>query len=84
DEDGDGGQERDQGQSPDRDRDEERDQDQDRERDEDQERRELSQTIRFLSQVALRKYRCLTAAVTCTTVMGVSAALLVVLRPVLD
>lgn len=49
----------------------------------DQERRELSQTIRFLSQVAVHKYRCVTAAVACTAVMGVSAGLLVVLRPVL-
>ncbi|MCD9880544.1 Pycsar system effector family protein [Streptomyces guryensis] len=47
------------------------------------ERRELSQTVRFLAQVAVRKYRCLTAAVVCTAVMGVSAGLLVVLRPVL-
>ncbi|KDN79127.1 Pycsar system effector family protein [Streptomyces olindensis] len=51
--------------------------------DPDKERGELSQTIRFLSQVAVRKYRCVTAAVLCTTVMGVSAGLLVVLRPVL-
>ncbi|MEU0009000.1 Pycsar system effector family protein [Streptomyces sp. NPDC006314] len=49
----------------------------------DQERRELSQTIRFFSQVAVRKYRCVTAAVVCTAVMGVSAGLLVVLRPAL-
>lgn len=53
-------------------------------RDSDQERKELSQTIRFLSQVAVRKYRCVTAAVVCTAVMGLSAGLLVVLRPVLD
>ncbi|MCX3286788.1 DUF5706 domain-containing protein [Streptomyces sp. NEAU-H22] len=53
-------------------------------RDTDQERKELSQTIRFLSQVAVRKYRCVTAAVVCTAVMGLSAGLLVVLRPVLD
>ncbi|MEU4487613.1 Pycsar system effector family protein [Streptomyces purpurascens] len=52
--------------------------------DPDQEREELSQTIRFLSQVAVRKYRCVTAAVGCTAVMGVSAGLLVVLRPVLN
>ena len=52
-------------------------------RDTDQERKELSQTIRFLSQVAVRKYRCVTAAVVCTAVMGLSAGLLVVLRPVL-
>ncbi|MFH9587068.1 Pycsar system effector family protein [Streptomyces luteogriseus] len=53
-------------------------------RDTDRERSELSQTIRFLSQVAVRKYRCVTAAVVCTAVMGLSAGLLVVLRPVLD
>ncbi|WP_432156340.1 Pycsar system effector family protein [Streptomyces sp. bgisy153] len=47
----------------------------------DEERGELSRTIRFLSQVALRKYRCVTGAVTCTAVMGVCAGLLVVLRP---
>ncbi|NEC30599.1 hypothetical protein G3I31_18030 [Streptomyces sp. SID9913] len=47
------------------------------------ERRELSQTIRFLARVAVRKYRCLTGAVVCTAVMGVSAGLLVVLRPLL-
>ncbi|MET9761540.1 Pycsar system effector family protein [Streptomyces sp. NPDC006372] len=51
--------------------------------DPDRERGELSQTIRFLSQVAVRKYRCVTAAVVCTALMGVSAGLLVVLRPVL-
>ncbi|WP_371598609.1 Pycsar system effector family protein [Streptomyces sp. NBC_00564] len=47
------------------------------------ERKELSQTVRFLAQVAVRKYRCLNAAVVCTTTMGVSAGLLVVLRPLL-
>src|SRR5690606_30478245 len=47
------------------------------------ERRELSQTVRFLARVAVRKYRCLTGAVGCTAVMGVSAGLLVVLRPLL-
>ncbi|MGR4850680.1 Pycsar system effector family protein [Streptomyces sp. LARHCF252] len=52
--------------------------------DPDREREELSQTIRFLSQVAVRKYRCVTGAVGCTAVMGVSAGLLVVLRPVLN
>ncbi|MBX9365701.1 Pycsar system effector family protein [Streptomyces massasporeus] len=51
--------------------------------DPDAEREELSRTIRFLSQVAVRKYRCVTAAVICTAVMGLSAGLLVVLRPVL-
>ncbi|EFL32841.1 conserved hypothetical protein [Streptomyces viridochromogenes DSM 40736] len=50
----------------------------------DRERGELSQTIRFLSQVAVRKYRCVTAAVVCTAFMGASAGLLVVLRPVLE
>ncbi|MEV5882758.1 hypothetical protein AB0L74_08570 [Streptomyces sp. NPDC052020] len=82
------GQEREREQEQDRvrerEREQERDPGQDRERDPDQERRELSQTIRFLSQVAVRKYRCLTAAVACTAVMGISAALLVVLRPVLN
>ncbi|MER6127586.1 Pycsar system effector family protein [Streptomyces sp. NPDC001795] len=48
------------------------------------ERQELSRTIRFLARVAVRKYRCLTAAVVCTAVMGVSAGLLVVLRPLLS
>lgn len=48
-----------------------------------QERRELSGMIRFLSLVAVRKYRCLAAAVTCTAAMGTAAALLVVLRPLL-
>lgn len=48
------------------------------------ERRELSQTVRFLARVAVSKYRCLTGAVVCTAVMGVGAALLVVLRPLLS
>ncbi|WP_055490400.1 Pycsar system effector family protein [Streptomyces sp. TP-A0356] len=48
------------------------------------ERRELSRAIRFLARVALRKYRCLTGAVVCTTVMGVSAGLLVALCPLLS
>ncbi|MFC9507829.1 Pycsar system effector family protein [Streptomyces sp. NPDC057002] len=52
--------------------------------DPEREREELSQTIRFLSRVAVRKYRCVTAAVGCTAVMGVCAGLLVVLRPVLN
>ncbi|MCX4973670.1 MULTISPECIES: hypothetical protein [unclassified Streptomyces] len=51
--------------------------------DETVDRRELSQTVRFLARVALRKYRFLTGAVVCTTVMGASAGLFVVLRPVL-
>ncbi|MFD8215005.1 Pycsar system effector family protein [Streptomyces sp. NPDC059697] len=46
-------------------------------------RQELSCTIRFLARVAVRKYLCLTAAVLCTTAMGVSAGLLVVARPLL-
>ncbi|MFJ9380126.1 Pycsar system effector family protein [Streptomyces sp. NPDC101455] len=46
-------------------------------------RQELSYTIRFLARVAVRKYLCLTAAVLCTTTMGVSAGLLVVARPLL-
>ncbi|MFI0710762.1 hypothetical protein ACH4SK_08915 [Streptomyces inhibens] len=50
----------------------------------DQEHRELSELIRFLSRTAVRKYRYVTAAVACTAVMGVSAGLLVVLRPVLN
>lgn len=45
--------------------------------------RELSCTIRFLARVAVRKYRCLTAAVLCTAAMGVSAGLLVTARPLL-
>ncbi|MGW7044991.1 Pycsar system effector family protein [Streptomyces avermitilis] len=51
--------------------------------DEATDRRELSHTVRFLARVALRKYRCLTGAVVCTAVMGTSAGLFVVLRPVL-
>lgn len=46
-------------------------------------RQELSCTIRFLAGVAVRKYRCLAAAVLCTAAMGVSAGLLVVARPLL-
>ncbi|TXS56203.1 hypothetical protein [Streptomyces sp. t39] len=49
--------------------------------DEAAERRELSLTVRFLAGVAVRKYRCLTVAVACTAVMGVSAGLGVVLLP---
>ncbi|MFI1419568.1 hypothetical protein ACH4VX_16505 [Streptomyces sp. NPDC020731] len=48
------------------------------------ERGELSQTVRFLAGVAVSKYRWLTGAVVCTAVMGVSAGLLVVLRPLLS
>ncbi|MFG2625349.1 Pycsar system effector family protein [Streptomyces sp. NPDC048473] len=51
--------------------------------DEASDRRELSQVIRFLARVAVLKYRCLTGAVVCTAVMGTSAGLSVVLRPVL-
>lgn len=47
------------------------------------ERLELSQTIRFLSQVAVRKFRWVTATVICTSVMGGCAGTLMVLRPVL-
>ncbi|MEU3599985.1 Pycsar system effector family protein [Streptomyces sp. NPDC006798] len=47
------------------------------------ERLELSQTIRFLSQVAVRKYRWVTATVVCTSVMGGCAGTLMVLRPIL-
>ena len=46
-------------------------------------RQELSCTIRFLAGVAVRKYRCLTVAVVCSAVMGVSAGLLVTARPLL-
>ena len=48
------------------------------------ERRELSETVRFLARVAVSKYRRLTGAVVCTAVMGVSAGLLVVVRPLLS
>ncbi|MFD4945485.1 hypothetical protein ACFWNT_23880 [Streptomyces sp. NPDC058409] len=51
--------------------------------DEAADRRELSHTVRFLARVAVRKYRCLTGAVVCTAVMGVSAGLSVTLQPVL-
>ncbi|MGW7330774.1 Pycsar system effector family protein [Streptomyces sp. NPDC054840] len=45
--------------------------------------RQLHAVIRFLSDVALRKYRCVTAAVVCTAVMGTSAGLCLLLRPLL-
>ncbi|TFI25615.1 hypothetical protein [Streptomyces sp. 4R-3d] len=45
--------------------------------------RELSQTVRFLAGVAVRKYRRLVVAVVCTAVMGVTAGLGVVVLPVL-
>ncbi|MEV0640890.1 hypothetical protein AB0I77_39385 [Streptomyces sp. NPDC050619] len=47
------------------------------------ERRELSQTVRFLAQVAMDKYRWLARAVVCTAVMGASAGLSVTLQPIL-
>lgn len=51
--------------------------------DEAADRGELSSTVRFLARVAVLKYRWLAAAVVCTAVMGVSAGLSVLLRPVL-
>ncbi|MEY2229265.1 Pycsar system effector family protein [Streptomyces sp. BF23-19] len=45
--------------------------------------RQLRAVIRFLSEVALRKYRCVTAAVVCTAVMGATAGLCLLLRPLL-
>ncbi|WKD37233.1 hypothetical protein KO717_13190 [Streptomyces xanthophaeus] len=45
--------------------------------------RQLHAVIRFLSDVALRKYRCVTAAVVCTAVMGAVAGLCLLLRPLL-
>ncbi|MFB6560586.1 Pycsar system effector family protein [Streptomyces sp. NPDC056400] len=45
--------------------------------------RQLHAMIRFLSAVALRKYRCVTAAVVCTAVMGTTAGLCLLLRPLL-
>lgn len=45
--------------------------------------RQLHAMIRFLSDVALRKYRCITAAVVCTAVMGTTAGLCLLLRPLL-
>lgn len=45
--------------------------------------RQLHEMIRFLSDVALRKYRCVTAAVVCTAVMGTTAGLCLLLRPLL-
>ncbi|MFC8666270.1 Pycsar system effector family protein [Streptomyces sp. NPDC057199] len=50
--------------------------------DEAAERGELSRTVHFLARVALLKYRCLTGAVVCTAVMGISAGLSVALQPV--
>jgi hypothetical protein len=51
--------------------------------DESADRRELSQTVRFLAHVAVRKYRWLAVAVTCTAVMGASAGLSVILQTAL-
>ncbi len=45
--------------------------------------RQLRAMIRFLSEVAVRKYRCVTAAVVCTAVMGTTAGLCLLLRPLL-
>ncbi|MFG2482394.1 MULTISPECIES: Pycsar system effector family protein [Streptomyces] len=45
--------------------------------------RQLRAVVRFLSDVALRKYRCVTAAVVCTAVMGATAGLCLLLRPLL-
>ncbi|WP_030764862.1 MULTISPECIES: hypothetical protein [unclassified Streptomyces] len=45
--------------------------------------RQLHAAIRFLSDVALRKYRWVTAAVVCTAVMGATAGLGLLLRPLL-
>jgi hypothetical protein len=47
-------------------------------------RRELSRTVRFLAQVAVRKYHWLARAVVCTAVMAVSAGLSVTLLPLLS
>ncbi|MFB7450313.1 Pycsar system effector family protein [Streptomyces sp. NPDC056194] len=49
----------------------------------DEDERQLRAMIRFLSEVALRKYRCVTAAVACTAVMGTTAGLCLLLRPLL-
>lgn len=43
--------------------------------------RELAETVRFLAQVAMVKYRFLMGAVVFTTAMGLSAGLFLVLRP---
>ncbi|MCM9081592.1 hypothetical protein L1606_26535 [Streptomyces spororaveus] len=45
--------------------------------------RQLNAMVRFLSDVALRKYHCVTAAVVCTAVMGTTAGLCLLLRPLL-
>lgn len=51
--------------------------------DPDEDERQLRAVVRFLSEVALRKYRCVTAAVVCTAVMGTTAGLCLLLRPLL-
>jgi hypothetical protein len=48
-----------------------------------EDQRQLREMLRFLSGVALRKYRCVTAAVTCTAVMGTAAGACLLLRPLL-
>ncbi|PWK67854.1 hypothetical protein BCL76_108170 [Streptomyces sp. CG 926] len=50
---------------------------------EDEDERQVQAAIRFLSDVALRKYRWVTAAVVCTAVMGATAGLCLLLRPLL-
>ncbi|MFJ3813266.1 Pycsar system effector family protein [Streptomyces sp. NPDC090056] len=47
----------------------------------DEDERQLRAMVHFLSEVALRKYRCVTAAVVCTAVMGTAAGLCLLLRP---
>lgn len=49
----------------------------------DEDERQLRSVIRFLSEVALRKYRCVTAAVASTATMGITAGLCLLLRPLL-
>ncbi|MGW9448518.1 Pycsar system effector family protein [Streptomyces sp. NPDC055632] len=49
----------------------------------DEDERQLRAMVHFLSEVALRKYRCVTAAVVCTAVMGTAAGLCLLLRPLL-
>ncbi|MFD0638898.1 hypothetical protein ACFQ9X_52290 [Catenulispora yoronensis] len=43
----------------------------------------MAETVRFLARVAVIKHRSLMGAVLFTTVMGLSAGLFLVLRPVL-
>ncbi|MDI3403615.1 Pycsar system effector family protein [Streptomyces cavernicola] len=50
----------------------------------DEDERQRRAMIRFLSDVALRKYRCVTAAVACTAVMGTAAGLCLLLQPIVD